>query len=647
MVVQNTLGFALHQLVITDVVPSAASFAYALDQGQEANGVVTWKVDDLASQSSLELRYVVIAPAELRSLVINDLYAVSAQEWITPTFGMPVYTTVGEYTPAPLIQGMGSRSLFTGKPVKTRGVVTGFFRGNYPDGSVFNGFFMQDNLGDGSSVTSDGLFVHSGTSNIPVSQGSLVEVSGMVQEFDEINGAACPGDTCQTQISVTGSPNVVTIGAGSVLSTRLDPPGDPQHAAAYFESHEGMLVHLPITATVTGPTSFGAIFVITGDQAQRRVLHGSPWEGMTFGVRNWERSGDIDGQNAPGLITGSVVDNIEGPLAWSYGDYMIITQAADAWRVVFSQPVPGNTPGWPMPRADQFSVVTYNTDNLLGLGIQFTKVFSTILQTNGPTFLSLQEVDPSDVLPGLVDRLVDSGYDYEYAYSHADTGGRSVALLWRTGRVTDVHWSTQYQGCSPYGSPTSTYDPLWETCRRQGEYPLFARRPVVVSGTLAISGNRLPLVVIANHFKSRMEGESAEQRRLEEAQFVGELVSDLVANGSTNVIVMGDLNDFEDSPALQALYTYGGLINPWYNLAQEDRYSFIYQGVSQVLDHILITPGLHPWLESFAPLHLNADFPYSPYARNRYVLWRSSDHDLAAAMFSIAFENRVFLPVVR
>jgi predicted extracellular nuclease len=212
--------------------------------------------------------------------------------------------------------------------------------------------------------------------------------------------------------------------------------------------------------------------------------------------------------------------------------------------------------------------------------------------------------------------------------------------------VKEVSWSTGYQGCSPNGSPSSTFDPLWETCRSRGEYPLFARRPVVVSGTLEIAGRRLPVVVIANHFKSRLEGESSEVRRLEEASFVGKLAEELAAGGSRAVMVAGDLNDFEGSLPLQALTANGRLYDTWGRVPEPDHYSFIYMGVSQVLDHILVTPDLLPWLEAVAPLHLNADFPYSPYASNSHVIWRCSDHDPVAAMFTLLYRKKVFLPAI-
>ena len=99
------------------------------------------------------------------------------------------------------------------------------------------------------------------------------------------------------------------------------------------------------------------------------------------------------------------------------------------------------------------------------------------------------------------------------------------------------------------------------------------------------------------------------------------------------------------NPPLQALYAGGVLTSTWFTLPGEARYSYIYQGISQVLDHILVSPALLHRLAAVAPLHINK-IPYQPYARQGSVIWRSSDHDPVAVMFSFGMDVRLFLPVV-
>jgi hypothetical protein len=255
-----------------------------------------------------------------------------------------------------------------------------------------------------------------------------------------------------------------------------------------------------------------------------------------------------------------------------------------------------------------------------------------------PTFVALQEIEMDTTLPQLKDALADIGCSYNSANSHEDVGNHGVALIWRTDRVSDYSWSTEYQGCSAVGSGSSTaYDTY---CDGTGLLPLFSRRPVVFTGTV----NLREVVVIANHFKSKRGGDPADdQRRLEQAQLVADLVDEF-STTVPNVIVMGDLNDFEDSPPLEALYASGNLTNTWYTIPQENRYSYIYKGASQILDHILISPALLDDLVAVAPLHYNADYPFA-YSLDPTVVWGTSDHDQVAATFAVALD-RIYLPLV-
>ena len=61
------------------------------------------------------------------------------------------------------------------------------------------------------------------------------------------------------------------------------------------------------------------------------------------------------------------------------------------------------------------------------------------------------------------------------------------------------------------------------------------------------------------------------------------------------VMVIGDLNDFEDSPALTQNLVAPGvtLQNLWSEAPADNRYSFQFDGQLQTLDHIFVTDGLH------------------------------------------------------
>jgi uncharacterized repeat protein (TIGR01451 family) len=635
----NYVSKALTQVVISDVLPSNATLAAVLDGGSLQGNTLTWRIASLPDQGQARVRFSVYATTTLGTPIWNQHYGMAAANWLTPTLGKPLLTVVGDTTPIPLIQGAGAASRLDGKTVAAKGVVVGFFQGNYSAGGVFDGFFLQDPVGDGDPATSDGIFVNT-FADVPL--GQWVVVTGTVQEFDEYDGAACLQD-CLTQIKLPPSGGVQVLGsAPAITPTILQPLGAPIAGAAYFESLEGMLVSLPQTATVVGPTSFGAVTVVPGSEGVSRVLRHSPQEGMPLGLRHWLRYG---GSFPPDLITGSVVEPFRGPLTWSFGGYMAVTQPGEFWTPVYTQPLPMSAPSWPAPGAQQFSVATFNTYNFDSTGKKLDKVVLAVQQMNGPTILALEEISPTAVMADLIGDLAAAGYPYSYAYSYA-SHGISVALLWRSDVITQSAWTT-LQSCSPDGSTSANYDPLWAACRAQGMYPTFPRRPVVLTATLTLSDTTRQIVVIANHLKSKLDGEPSDRMRLAEAQFLADRVDAWVAQGQEYVIVLGDMNDYEDSPPLETLYASGSLTNTWYTLPLSERYSYIYHGVSQVLDHILVTPALWQQLVRFSPLHFSADYPYAAYVNDGKLVWRVADHDPLAAAFTLAPPvYRVYLPLV-
>ena len=89
------------------------------------------------------------------------------------------------------------------------------------------------------------------------------------------------------------------------------------------------------------------------------------------------------------------------------------------------------------------------------------------------------------------------------------------------------------------------------------------------------------------------------------------------------VIVLGDFNDHEFRGPLAVLSS-GSLTNLIERVPAEDRYTFNYQGNSQVLDHLLVSPSLAADAE-IEILHLHADFS-AP---------RASDHDPVLARLRV------------
>ena len=96
------------------------------------------------------------------------------------------------------------------------------------------------------------------------------------------------------------------------------------------------------------------------------------------------------------------------------------------------------------------------------------------------------------------------------------------------------------------------------------------------------------------------------------------------------VLVLGDLNDFEFSETVKVLQRGADekgceLIDLWHFVPQDERYSYVFQGNGQVLDHILVSPTLllegRPDLDS---VHINAEFED-----------QASDHDPPITRFDV------------
>ncbi|MEI7504919.1 MAG: hypothetical protein WCJ61_16715 [Paludibacter sp.] len=77
----------------------------------------------------------------------------------------------------PQIQGTGTSSSYDSQIITTNGIVTAKFVGS---GKV-GGYFLQDAVGDGNPLTSDGIFVSTTTDNVTV--GDKVEITATVREY--------------------------------------------------------------------------------------------------------------------------------------------------------------------------------------------------------------------------------------------------------------------------------------------------------------------------------------------------------------------------------------------------------------------------------------------------------------------------------
>jgi predicted extracellular nuclease len=167
--------------------------------------------------------------------------------------------------------------------------------------------------------------------------------------------------------------------------------------------------------------------------------------------------------------------------------------------------------------------------------------------------------------------------------------------------------------------------------------------------------------VIVNHLKSFRGYDDEEdapfvrmKKRLQ-AEFLAGYVNELQKNNpNERIALIGDFNfyQFNDgimdvigaikgTPASKDMVMIASedLVNPdLINLVDlirpEQRYSYVFSGNAQVLDHIIVNQALRKHINGFGFARLNADFP-EIYRNDGNRVERFSDHDIAVAFFSI------------
>ena len=105
---------------------------------------------------------------------------------------------------------------------------------------------------------------------------------------------------------------------------------------------------------------------------------------------------------------------------------------------------------------------------------------------------------------------------------------------------------------------------------------------------------------------------------------LGEFIDSILdLDPGANIIALGDFNDFEFSETLEPLLA-GRLTSLIDTLPPEEQYTYVFEGNSQTLDHILVSDGALARTAGFDPVHVNAEF-----------FEQTSDHDPSVARFLV------------
>lgn len=563
------------------------------------------------------------------------------------------------------IQGNSISSPYVGAAVQTQGVVFADF-----DNTSMKGFFIQDEDCDGDNSSSDGIFIYLGEIVDAVDVGDFVDLMGEVKEYYG-----------QTEIQVDISQiNVLSHGNSLPEAVEVDPPFDNDDSTIYYESLESMYVSLP-EALVIGPTDrYGRSWVVRDDIGVSRVLQDDP--AGTGEIICVDDHGDykID----PDVKTGDIVSGLLGPLQFSYGNFcfqLVVTPTVTV-RNEQDENYIDNGDKW-------INVGTFNLENLFdtvndpntddtvlshtAYHRKLHKLASAIHDNLGePSILAVQEVENSIVITDLISQPeIITQYGFVH-FEGPDFRGIDPALLFDKAKYTLINAYNE-QGC------TTLVDGLGPDGNRDVEHPenlitcdtnndgvldgnrLFSRPPLIAhlatdtqsyqseqKRSLFSESGEIEFWVIVNHWKSKLEDSKDTQytlpRRSEQAEFVKNIVETIhLTYPDKEVIVLGDLNDFPDSQPLEILND-SGMDNLMLRIPRSERYTYIYQGVSQIMDHILVQEGGNWFPIWIIPIHINSDYPYR-YITDETSVHRSSDHDPVLVMFAIG-ETKHFLPLI-
>jgi predicted extracellular nuclease len=584
------------------------------------------------------------------------------------------------------IQGPGNASPYAGQFVATKGIVTGV---------KYNGFFIQmpDAQADNDPDTSEGIFVF--TSSNPssaVSVGDSVLVAGTVQEYIP---SADPYSPPMTEIA--GTPVFAVLSSGNALplpvtltsqDTTLD--GGPEQ----LERFEGMRVHVD-SLTVVAPTD-GTIDEANATSTSNGVFYGvlpgiarpfvepgilfpgalppdAPCCVLRFDGDPEKLRVDSDalsGATPIEVTSGATVTSLTGPLDYGYRTYTIDT-APDTQASVTGNKAAGSVPA---ACPAELTVATANLERffdtandpdtsdavltLTAFANRLEKVSLAIRNVmKFPDIIGVEEVENLPTLQAIADKVnadaVLAGQpDPQYAAyleEGNDIGGIDVGFLAKTPKVEVV-------GVAQVGKDATYYDPVG------GSQAMLNDRPPLVMHALihGPSGSPLPVTVIVNHLRSLsgiddpVDGARVRAKRAAQAEFLANLIQGYQAAGE-KVISVGDYNatQFNDGyvdvigtilgtpvPSDQVVSpTLAGLVDPPLTDLLDfapagQRYSYVFDGNAEELDHILVTSDLLPSVNGLYYARDNADFPES-YRNDPSRPERYSDHDIAVAYFGV------------
>ncbi|MEM1181623.1 MAG: endonuclease/exonuclease/phosphatase family protein [Acidobacteriota bacterium] len=545
-------------------------------------------------------------------------------------------------TPISAIQGPGHFSPMVGQVLSTTGVITGIGDGV---------FFLESTTPDREDATSEGLRVAVPDFTVDgeafampeVERGQRLRVTGRIEE---IRGRDHDLPVTTLRLSDLGRAlealpaselpaPVRLLGDGRTIPNRIAWDSDrgklipDTDGVDFFEALEGMRVRVEDPLVVGATRRGGGLFMWAERGGGAPALH--PRGGLL------RREGDAKpsalyldqglGATPPTVDVGQGLGTVHAVVDYARGGY----------RLRLLEPVDGHGHG-PTPETTHLrgddSHLTLASFNVLNLAAtdppEKPRALARIVvdHLRAPDVLALQEIqddsgghDDGTVSADatyrvLIDAIRDAGGP-AYAVRQLDPvnnadGGRPggnirTGFLFRPERVEAVDGTTKSPHPEPrfvseggrarlLPSPARLLHPAFD--RDEGRNRSGTRKPLVAQFRF----NGRDLFLINLHLRSKGGDDSpfgarrpprrgSEEQRTEQAQAVAELVDSLLAvDPDARVMVIGDLNEHRNRPPLDILEK--RLVNLVEDVPLEQRYTYIYRGQGQILDHVLVSPAV-------------------------------------------------------
>jgi len=512
-------------------------------------------------------------------------------------------------------------------------------------------FIMQENESAFDSVKSTAIKVNKSGHKVAV--GEVIKVSGNVVEA---GGNSRLTDTQITATNITKTGTAV-IPKALVIGEDLFPPNkiidndglaifDPQEDGIdFWESIEYMRVSFP-DARVIGPiynndspivvpsttnNTFnvnGGLNIATDDYNPEKIM----LEGVEG--KNYD-SGDRFNE----ALIGFVENFTDGYRLNTNKVFPEVTKANHQQEVTHLEPV-----------ADKLNVASYNIENFSNnpantSNEKVARIAATFVNNmKSPDIITLVEVqdndgqtdsgnaDASESYMRLINAIKAAGgpaYDWIDVMPINNTVGGAPGGNIRVGYLYNPMRVSLVTGIKGMGDQANA----WTTDGSLALNPGFVDPSKFVDTRKPIAAEfefqEERVVIIGAHLNSKGGDGSlwgptqppvleSVTKRIQLAQAINDFIDEgLAKNPDLNIIVAGDMNDFEFTPALGTLK--GDVLTNMVDKAPEqDRFTYFFQGNNQVLDHILVSNNLAD-VTDIDLIHINANFTEAQ--------GRASDHD--------------------